>query len=388
MATTTTRLGLRKPDPDPLTGDFVDAQADLNDNWDNIDGKIGLVVCTSGTRPGSPFTGMTIYETDTDCVLFYDGTSWLRLYAEGQDTQWPEPINVTRSVSNANLITGRATGDTQDRFHIQVDGVHRWGPGGSSSVDTNLYRSAADTLKTDDSFVVGGSATVTGALVHTGYRFLQRVIFTSGGTFDKTSYTGFKGCMVQVQAGGGAGGGAATTVASQGSSGIGGDAGAYASRFYPTASLANTTTVTVGAAGAGVSGGTGGNGGDSGFAASINPITCTGGGGNSPLTAAGTVNVTGPGAPPGGVATGGEININGQAGYPAMRLDTTTCTGGWGGSTPLGYGGRGGDSNAVGNAATGYGAGGGGARNGASQSARVGGDGAPGIVIIDVYIGA
>ena len=33
-------------------------------------------VCTSSTRPASPFEGQLIYETDTDLVLAYNGSSW------------------------------------------------------------------------------------------------------------------------------------------------------------------------------------------------------------------------------------------------------------------------------------------------------------------------
>lgn len=36
------------------------------------------VVATSTTRPASPFEGMVIYETDTDRVLWFDGTNWQR----------------------------------------------------------------------------------------------------------------------------------------------------------------------------------------------------------------------------------------------------------------------------------------------------------------------
>lgn len=64
-ATFTTKLGMRKPDPTPVTGDLVDAQADLNNNLDKIDAAIGIAVCTSTTRPSSPFVGQQAYETDT-----------------------------------------------------------------------------------------------------------------------------------------------------------------------------------------------------------------------------------------------------------------------------------------------------------------------------------
>lgn len=34
-------------------------------------------VCTSTTRPASPFTGQLIYETDTLLIMAYNGTSWV-----------------------------------------------------------------------------------------------------------------------------------------------------------------------------------------------------------------------------------------------------------------------------------------------------------------------
>lgn len=34
-------------------------------------------VCTSTSRPASPFEGQTIYETDTDRLLSYDGSAWI-----------------------------------------------------------------------------------------------------------------------------------------------------------------------------------------------------------------------------------------------------------------------------------------------------------------------
>jgi hypothetical protein len=35
-----------------------------------------VIVCTSGTRPSSPAEGRTIYETDTDRLMIYDGSGW------------------------------------------------------------------------------------------------------------------------------------------------------------------------------------------------------------------------------------------------------------------------------------------------------------------------
>jgi hypothetical protein len=40
-------------------------------------GSLKPGVCTSSTRPASPFDGQVIYETDTDLVKAYNGTSWV-----------------------------------------------------------------------------------------------------------------------------------------------------------------------------------------------------------------------------------------------------------------------------------------------------------------------
>lgn len=74
MATTTSKLALTKP----ATSDLVDI-AVLNQNSDKIDAAVGATVCTSATRPSSPWNGMIIYETDTNAGYVYRSstTSWL-----------------------------------------------------------------------------------------------------------------------------------------------------------------------------------------------------------------------------------------------------------------------------------------------------------------------
>lgn len=58
------------------------------------------------------------------------------------------------------VITAQVGNPSVANYIINADGKMEWGAGGSSARDTNLYRSAADTLKTDDSFIVGGSMTI------------------------------------------------------------------------------------------------------------------------------------------------------------------------------------------------------------------------------------
>lgn len=59
--TNTPRLGLLKPAPT----DSVDVVAQIDNNYDVIDAAIGTIVCTSTTRPATPYDGQTIRETDT-----------------------------------------------------------------------------------------------------------------------------------------------------------------------------------------------------------------------------------------------------------------------------------------------------------------------------------
>lgn len=76
MATTTTRLGLSKP----ASTDLVDI-AVLNGNFDKTDAAAGAFVCTSTTRPSTPYSGQIIYETDTSRSLIWNSamSTWLTL---------------------------------------------------------------------------------------------------------------------------------------------------------------------------------------------------------------------------------------------------------------------------------------------------------------------
>jgi hypothetical protein len=73
---------------------------------------------------------------------------------------------VTVASASTTALSTDVTGDTQRRLIIRGDGQLVWGSG-SATGDTNLYRSAANTLKTDDALVVTGTAD-TGALTVTG----------------------------------------------------------------------------------------------------------------------------------------------------------------------------------------------------------------------------
>lgn len=70
MVTTTSKLGLNKPD----TTDLVDISV-LNQNADKLDAAAGAKICTSSTRPSSPWDGQIIFETDTTSTLVWRAAS-------------------------------------------------------------------------------------------------------------------------------------------------------------------------------------------------------------------------------------------------------------------------------------------------------------------------
>lgn len=162
----TPRLGLQKPDPNPVTGDFVDISV-LNANMDKIDAVISATVCTSGTRPGSPYDGQIIRETDTGRVYIRNATAGA----------W-DPVLISRGTistpggagsANANLrfdlasgsiltsyfVASKQAADSFYRYAVAYDGWTEWGSG-AAAADTNLYRRAANHLGTDDSFQATG----------------------------------------------------------------------------------------------------------------------------------------------------------------------------------------------------------------------------------------
>ncbi len=81
MATSnTTNLGIPIPVPGSLEPFRVAA---YNNAVETLDGAVGMRVVTFGTRPGSPFVGELIYQTDTLTAHVYDGSGWPELGGSG-----------------------------------------------------------------------------------------------------------------------------------------------------------------------------------------------------------------------------------------------------------------------------------------------------------------
>ena len=52
-------------------------------------------VCTSSTRPASPYEGQAIFETDTDRMLIYNGTAWIVINGGASSYQFVETVYFT-----------------------------------------------------------------------------------------------------------------------------------------------------------------------------------------------------------------------------------------------------------------------------------------------------
>lgn len=217
-----------------------------------------------------------------------------------------------------------------------------------------------------------------------GFRYLTTQIFTANDNFTKGSYADLRAIRVVVVGGGGQCGGVTATGVGQANEGGAGGAGGYAQSFLLTAALAASIAVTVGVGGSsGAAGANGASGGTSSFGALL---SATGGGGGIAMGATTGSLVAGGGG--GGLGAGGnEHAINGGPGNGGVCVTGFPIRANSGGGAPF-FGTNALSSSLSTNGQIGlnYGAGGGGTRNGASQAARAGAAGAPGVVIVDIYV--
>lgn len=115
-------------------------------------------VCTSSTRPASPFEGQCIYETDTDMMAIWNGTAWRYIAAttptngtvlqvvEGTTTTTASSTSTTYTDSNLSAtITPRSSSSKIFVFSIQaiyasssVTGANLRLLRGSTVLDTRL----------------------------------------------------------------------------------------------------------------------------------------------------------------------------------------------------------------------------------------------------------
>jgi len=112
--------------------------------------KQAVIVCTSGTRPSSPVEGMTIYETDTDNMITYDGTGWRRynarpLTATVATSEGTATTSYTDLATAGPTISAFTTGDS-----VRVTITANISNSGANASRMSVTISGATTLAADD----------------------------------------------------------------------------------------------------------------------------------------------------------------------------------------------------------------------------------------------
>lgn len=186
--------------------------------------------------------------------------------------------------------------------------------------------------------------------------------------------------------GAGGGGGGAEGGVSGGAAGGGGAGGAFFEAFK-TGIGGKTLTFEIGEGGSpgATTGGNGGTGGTTSITDGDWTLEAEGGvGGNGQTTGDWAQAV------PGGYgqnATGGDLNVGGEAGSGGIRLDDQNMLAGRGGGSPFGTGGNAYAGNAAGQQGLGQGAGGGGGSVAANVTGQPGGAGSDGYIEIWEFVG-
>lgn len=150
MSTLSSRLGLYLP----AGNENVSRVNDIINNFEKLEDLVGLTLATSSVAPSSPFQGQFRLNTDNHRTYMYDRTAW---------QEFP-----TASERCGSTIGWGTAGDANNKIQLTAAGRLEMGAGGASAVDVNLYRNAANVLKTDDDLIVAGAASVTGALAVSG----------------------------------------------------------------------------------------------------------------------------------------------------------------------------------------------------------------------------
>lgn len=88
---------------------------------------------------------------------------------------------------NNRYVSFLVDGDASGRFVVMGDGKVEWGSGGAGGRDVNLFRTAVDVLKTDDSFVVAARLAVGASAVQTPQLYAASDGTRNAGSFVATA---------------------------------------------------------------------------------------------------------------------------------------------------------------------------------------------------------
>lgn len=140
-------------------------------------------VCTSSTRPASPYEGQVIYETDTDKTLVWNGTAWVFLSTSTANSVGLEFIK-TQTIGSgvASVEVTSAFSSTYDSYYVTINGMANSG----NQPDIRLTLGSAATGYSYAGFYIGYSqGTLTATNLNSGAQW----VIGFGGNATTSSYS-------------------------------------------------------------------------------------------------------------------------------------------------------------------------------------------------------
>ena len=126
-----------------------------------------LNTCTSSTRPASPSAGDTLFETDTDSVIVYDGSAWKSWGAD----------NGGYNLDGTNALSDRPVLHFDAEFFNGVD------TSGNPSNDTSIDTSTVWKSRVDNSITLSQSVAASQPLYKTSGTNSKPYVYCDGGDY-------------------------------------------------------------------------------------------------------------------------------------------------------------------------------------------------------------
>ncbi len=117
-------------------------------------------VCTSSTRPASPYEGQVMYETDTDRVLVYNNAAWVDP-STGKTGRSGLVVMTPTSVSGSGVSLSGSTVSVSAASSATINGVF--------TSDFDFYQIRMFLLSSGSQVAITGQFTIAGTATATNY---------------------------------------------------------------------------------------------------------------------------------------------------------------------------------------------------------------------------
>ena len=161
-------------------------------------------VCTTATRPASPYTGQMIYDTTTSTTLVWNGTAWTGTGRIAQVVSVLMTASFTTASTSLVDITGLTVSITPTLNTSTV--LVFWSASGTSSDVTNSGNNGVQLVRGSTSIAVstaGSSSQLTGVLTQRLVPSSEMITNVAGSFLDSPATTSATTYKLQARCGGG-----------------------------------------------------------------------------------------------------------------------------------------------------------------------------------------